>query len=211
MRTLAVRMLGSSTGRCRRCRPVSSQSGIGVDSDLCGLPERDLGNVILIDITDDPDAGQIGDGKGRCRPREGHAGRGCDGNVLRNDDAGDRRIHIDHDADGWSLVDAERIELLLCGGQIGLDCPSRCPRPAPASPARWRRAHTRPWRAHRLYSLAAHRCGLQVGVKRIGDVRALHLHQQLALLHVVVEPSLDVDHAATGQRNDGNLASRYRD
>ena len=45
-------------------RPV----GIGIELDLCRLPERQLGNVILIDIADDPYAGEIGDGEGSRRP-----------------------------------------------------------------------------------------------------------------------------------------------
>ena len=48
--------------------------------------------------------------------------------------------------------------------------------------------------------------GFQVGVEGVGDVRALHFEEQLAFFHVVVEAGLDVDHAAVGQRDDGNLA-----
>ena len=48
--------------------------------------------------------------------------------------------------------------------------------------------------------------GFQIGIECIGDVGALHLEQQLAFLHVVVEAGLDVDHAAIGQRDDGNFA-----
>ena len=46
----------------------------------------------------------------------------------------------------------------------------------------------------------------QIGVEGIGDVRALHAEQQLALFHVVVKARFDVDHAAIGKRDDRNFA-----
>ena len=55
MRTLAVRMLGSSTGPMSLTRPDQSAVGIGAELDLRFLSERDLRNVVLVDIADDPD------------------------------------------------------------------------------------------------------------------------------------------------------------
>ena len=53
----------------------------------------------------------------------------------------------------------------------------------------------------------------QISIESIGDIRALHLQQQLPPLHVVVEPSPDIDDAAVRHRDDGNLAGdvgKYR-
>ena len=52
---------------------------------------------------------------------------------------------------------------------------------------------------------------LQIGIEGIGDVRALHPEQQLALLHVVVEAHLDIDDAAVGEGDDRNLARDIRE
>ncbi len=48
--------------------------------------------------------------------------------------------------------------------------------------------------------------GLYIGVECAADVGALYAEQQLAFLHVVVEPRADVDHAAVGHGDHGNLA-----
>ena len=79
--------------------------GIGIDPDLRFLAELQLGNVVLVDVANDPDPGEIGDGKGGGRARETHARGRCIGHVLRNNDAGDGRINID-DAAGVVLVHA---------------------------------------------------------------------------------------------------------
>ena len=46
----------------------------------------------------------------------------------------------------------------------------------------------------------------QICVESTCDVGALHLHQQLSLLHVVVEAGPDVHDAAVRHRDDGDLA-----
>jgi hypothetical protein len=51
-------------------RPVSGAIGIGGELDLRFLAELQLGNVVLVDIADDPDRGQVGDGEGRGRAGE---------------------------------------------------------------------------------------------------------------------------------------------
>ena len=56
--------------------------------------------------------------------------------------------------------------------------------------------------------LVVHR--LEIHIEGIGNIRALYFQDKLALLHVVVEPGLDVDDAATGKRNDGHFAGDIR-
>ena len=45
--------------------------------------------------------------------------------------------------------------------------------------------------------------GLEVGIEGVGDVGALHLKEELAFFHVVVEARLDIDNTAVGERDDG--------
>ena len=47
---------------------------------------------------------------------------------------------------------------------------------------------------------------LEIGVEGVGDIRTLHLQQQLAFPYVIVEAGLDIDHAAIGQRDNRHLA-----
>ncbi len=51
---------------------------------------------------------------------------------------------------------------------------------------------------------------LQVGIKSIRTVGALHLQEQLAFSDGVAEASLDINYAAAGKRDDGDLASDIR-
>jgi hypothetical protein len=96
MRTLAVR---SDVADLAGQRPI----GIRVHHNARFLAELQLGNVILVDVADNPHAAQVGDGKRSCRSRQVDAGRGRIGYVLADDHAGDGRIHV-HDAGGVVLV-----------------------------------------------------------------------------------------------------------
>ena len=44
--------------------PVKHPVGISIEPDLGMLAELQLWDVVLVDIADDPDDGQIGDGEG---------------------------------------------------------------------------------------------------------------------------------------------------
>ena len=117
----------------------------------------------------------------------------------------DWRVDI-HDAAGVVLVNAESFQLLFGGSEVGFgvllrvfgllqhglrDCAVL-------------EQIVGPHVSHVGHVLVVGR--LEIGVEGAGDVRALHLQQQLALLHVVVEAGLDVHHAAVGDRDDRNLA-----
>ena len=73
---------------------VEDAVGIGVQVNVRGLPKMNHGQIVLIDIADDPDVGEVGDGKGRGRSREGDAGGSGVGDILRDDDAGCGRIDL---------------------------------------------------------------------------------------------------------------------
>ena len=103
------------------------------------LAQLQFGNVVLVDIAEDPDAAKIGDGEGGRRSGEADACSRRIGHVLSDDDAGDGRIYID-DAAGMILVDAEDLQLLFGRIKVGLGILLCSRRPAPPWPGKWRRA-----------------------------------------------------------------------
>ena len=70
MRTLAVRMLGSRIGPMLLMRPGEDLVGIGVQADVGVLAEVHVRQIVLVDVADDPDVREIGNGEriGRARP-----------------------------------------------------------------------------------------------------------------------------------------------
>ena len=92
--------------------PVDGAVGIGVELESRFLAELDFGNVVLVDIAENPDGGEIGDGEGRGGSGESYARSRSVGHVLRDDDAGDGRVDID-DGAGMILVDAQNISTAL--------------------------------------------------------------------------------------------------
>ena len=119
MRTLAVRRDGIENGADIADAAGERAIGICVELDLRFLAELQLGNVVLVNIADDPDGGEIGDGEGRGRAGKADARGGGVGHILRHNDAGDGRINID-DAAGVVLVHAQSLQLLFGGGEVGL-------------------------------------------------------------------------------------------
>ena len=119
MRTLAVRMRGIEHGTDVADAAGQRAVGIGVQPDAGFLAELQFGDVVFIDVADDPDGGEIGDGEGRGRAGKADARGGGVGHVLRHDDAGDGRIDID-DAAGMVLVHAQSLQLLFGCGEVGL-------------------------------------------------------------------------------------------
>ena len=65
MRTLAVRIVGSSTGPMSLMRPVNTLPGYALSVNLRLLSETNFGKIVFVDVADDPDDRQIGDGE--CR------------------------------------------------------------------------------------------------------------------------------------------------
>ena len=63
-RTLAVRMLGSRTGRMLSIRPFEDLVGIGVQTDIRVLADVHGIEIIFVNVADDPDIRKIGDGEG---------------------------------------------------------------------------------------------------------------------------------------------------
>ena len=60
IRTLAVRMLGSRIAPMLLTLPLKMRSGIGVQGDLGGVADADIGQVVLVHVADDPHGGQVG-------------------------------------------------------------------------------------------------------------------------------------------------------
>jgi hypothetical protein len=78
-----------------------------------------IGDVVLVNVANDPYTGQVGNGKGRGRPGERDLRRRGLGYDLLNDYAGDRRVNW-NDRGGMVLVDTQSLKLILGGFQIFL-------------------------------------------------------------------------------------------
>ena len=63
--------------------PGERAVGIGIELDAGVLAEMDARQVVLVDVAEDPDAGEVGNGERRCRAGEGDAGGSSVGDVLR--------------------------------------------------------------------------------------------------------------------------------
>jgi len=74
--------------------------------NLCRLPQVNRGQIIFVDIADDPHVRKIGDGECRRRARKPHAGGRVVGHVLRNDDARSRGMDL-YRSRGVIFVDPE--------------------------------------------------------------------------------------------------------
>ena len=58
-----MRMLGSRIGRMLSIRPFKTLPGIGVQMDVRVLADVHGVEIILVNVTDDPDIGEIGNGE----------------------------------------------------------------------------------------------------------------------------------------------------
>src|SRR5258708_16911419 len=63
-------------------------------TDIGLLAEMNRGEIVLVDITDDPDVREVGDGKGVRRAGIGDASGAGGGYILRDDVAGSRGIDL---------------------------------------------------------------------------------------------------------------------
>ena len=93
-------------------------AGEGVELDVGVLAEMDAGEIVLVDVADDPDVGEVGDGEGAGGAGVGDAGGAGCGYVLRDDDAAGGCVDL-YGLAGMILVDAEDLELLFGGGEVG--------------------------------------------------------------------------------------------
>src|ERR1700679_1644088 len=107
--------LGADVADC----PGEGLAGECVELNICVLAEMDVGEIVLVDVADDPDVGEIGDGEGAGGASEGDAGGTEGGDVLRDDDAAGGSVDLDGLA-GMVLVHAEGLQLLLGGGEVCL-------------------------------------------------------------------------------------------
>ena len=73
MRTLAVRMDGIKNGADVADAAGDGAIGICVQLDPRFLAELNAGNIVFIDVADDPHGGEIGDGEGCGRAGEIYA------------------------------------------------------------------------------------------------------------------------------------------
>src|ERR1700733_5437407 len=70
-------------------------AGEGVELDVGVLAKMDVGKIVLVDVADDPDVGEIGYGEGAGGARVGDACGAGGGYVLRGNDAGGAGVNLD--------------------------------------------------------------------------------------------------------------------
>ena len=170
------------------------------------VPGPDTGEVLLVQLADDPDAGQIGDGEDRRADLDVEAGVGA----ALDDGAVDRRAHVDR---------------IRRARRPAAHCPRSCPGAPPITSRRARGAlHLRhlggvfgvqalellPARgadAHELLGppqLPVVRLETRPGGEQprlgVGRVRAVYRRQQLAAAHPLAELGLDTGHPSRDQR-----------
>ena len=92
--------------------PVKTLVGIGCEANVGLLAKVHGGEIVLVDIADDPDVREIGDGEGVGGAGVGDAGSSGIGDVLRDDVAGCGRVDLDG-CGGMILVDAQDAELIF--------------------------------------------------------------------------------------------------
>ena len=173
--------------------------------DVGVLAKMHGGEVILVDIADDPDMGQVGDEEGAVGAGVADTRGAGSGGVLRDDDAGCGGVDLDRLA-GVVLVDAENVELfdrciesslgvffaVLGDLQLALGDGALV--------------------IKQLIALESDvgevfvRDRLEVVAEGGADVGALDLHDELAFFDVVAETGVESNHAAVSQREHGNLA-----
>ena len=70
MRTFAVRMTGIKNSVDLTDGAGDHVVGIGIQPNIGRLADVDHGQIVLVDIADDPHLGEIGDGEGGRRSRD---------------------------------------------------------------------------------------------------------------------------------------------
>ena len=203
-RTLAVRVLGSRIGPMLLMRPLKSLVRIGVQAHVGELAHMHAGQVVLVNVAQNPHAGKIRDGEqvGRIIQRL-HARRV--GHVLLHDHARDGRANIHH---GRRIVEfrAQHLEVLLGGLDIHLGLLfgvlGHFEILGGDGPLVEQKLRAVQLGVRQL--LVGH--GVAVVGQRLGDIGALHPHEQLALGHFVAQLGAEIHHASRSQRDHRHVA-----
>ena len=181
-------------------RPLRSLIGIGVQADVGGLADVHGIEIVFVNVADDPDIRKIGDGEGIGAGQALHAG--CVGDLLVGNDAGDGGDDVD-DAGGMVFIDAEKLQLLGCGIQVGFGIAFGVFGlfEGALGDGAFIVENLGAFKLQTSQTLIV--LGLQIGLVGAGDVVAANSEQQLAFLHRIAEPGLDLHNSSGGQRDHG--------
>src|ERR1700679_3160627 len=202
--------LGGAEGWVKLCADVADGAGEGfagkgVESDVGVLADMNVSEIILVDVADDPDVGEVGDGERAGGACVGDAGGTGGGDVLRGDDAARGRVDLNVLA-GMILVDAEDFELLFGGDEVGLGIvfAGLCGFLLGLRDGTLVEEQVVAIEGDGSEVLVVY--GLEVGVEGDGDVGALNFHDELAFMDVIAETDVEGDNSAIGEGEHGNLA-----
>ncbi len=183
--------------------------GVGGEMDVGFLAEVYLGEIVLVDVADDPDVREVGDGEGGGGARVGDAGGGGGGDVLRDDVAGGGGVDL-YGGGGVRGVDAEDAELLLGGGEgsLGIVFGVLGDLELAGGDGALVVEELGPVELNLGEAFVVD--GLEVVAEGAGDVGALDLHQELALVDEVTDARVDVEYAAGRDGDYGDGAGHVR-
>ncbi len=184
-------------------------AGKGVEADVRMLAEMDGSEVVLIDVADDPDVREVGDGERALRAGVGDAGGASGGDILGDDDAGGGGVDLDAVA-GMVFVNAEDAELLLGCLEIGFGVGFAVFGDLKLGFGDGTLV------VEELVALKDDGGEVlvvdlfKIAIEGGGDVRALDLHDELALVDGLAELNMEGGDATVGEREDGDLAGDVR-
>ena len=177
---------------------------VGVEGDVGFFAEMDLGEVVFVDIADDPDVGEVSDDERTVGTGGGETGGTGSRGVQGGDDARDGRVDMDG-ITGVVLIDAEDDELLIGHLQIGHGI---------VFPVLSRLELGLRDGSLVVKELVADEGdvgemlvvdGLDVGIEGGRDIGGLDVHDQLALVDVIADIHFQGGDAAIGDGEDRDL------
>lgn len=184
-------------------------AGKGVERDVGVLTNVDVGEIIFVDVADDPDVGEVGDGEGAGGACIGDACCTGGGNVLSDDHTAGGCVDPNVFA-GMIFVDAEDFELLFGGDEVGLGIvfAGLCGFLLGLRNGTLVEEQVVAIEGDGSEVLVVH--GFKVGVEGGGDVRALNFHDELAFVDGIAKADVECDHSAIGEGEHGNFARDIR-
>lgn len=202
--------LGGAQGGVELCADVADGSGEGftgegVEGDVSVLAEMDVGEVILVDVADDPDVGQVGDSKGASGACVGDTGSAGSRDVLGEDDAGGGCVDM-HVVAGVIFIDAEDFELLFRREEISLGIVFAVLSGVLLGLGNGAFGEEKVVAVEGDGGKMLVVDGLEIAIEGGGDVGALNIHDELALMDVIAELDMEGDDATVGEREDREFA-----
>ena len=97
--------------------PLDQPIGECIQANVCALTDMYGSEVVLEDIADYPNVGEIGNGERVRRASQPDAGRSRGSDILGDDDAGSGRVHLEGGC-RVIFVDTQYAQLLLGGHQV---------------------------------------------------------------------------------------------